>query len=82
MNISLRPTQIIQLQSFWNLIQTADEGVQKELFELLQQKYSTIPAATHKEHPSFLQMEGILGKGSSEKDKQMLNDYLSEKYKL
>ena len=82
MDSALRPTQMIQLQSFWNLIQTVDEGVQKELLELLQKKYSIIPTATYKESSSFLQMEGILGKGSSEKDQQMLNDYLSEKYKL
>ena len=31
--------------------------------------------------PSFLQMKGILkGKGSVETDRQMLDDYLQEKY--
>ena len=57
MTTTLRPTQMVQLHSFWNLIQTTDEDVQKELYVMLQHKYSK----PHEDvAPSFLQMEGIL----------------------
>jgi len=77
----LRPRQKLQLQSFWNLIQDSDEGVQKELYVLLQHKY----ADNHQEHslsePSFLEMQGILkGDGNGETDRKMIDDYLFEKY--
>ena len=76
---------MVQLQSFWNLIQTTDEGVQKELYVLLQRKYaksfSTADTLSEAKAPSFLQMKGILkGEGNDETDQQMLSDYLEEKY--
>ena len=76
---------MVQLQSFWNLIQTTDEGVQKELYILFQRKYADVQSMTDAlsdvQAPSFLQMKGILkGKGSEETDRQMLDDYLQEKY--
>ena len=77
----LRPIQEIQLQSFWNLIQTMDEGVQEELYVLLQRKYGN-RRDMQNEAPSFLQMQGILkGKGNEETDRQMIDEYLKEKYK-
>ena len=77
----LRPLQMVQLQSFWNLIQTTDEGVQKELYVLLHQKYAKKNSKTDVQTPSFLQMLGILkGEGNEETDKQMLDEYLQEKY--
>ena len=77
----LRPLQMIQLQSFWNLIQTTDEGVQKELYSLLQRKYAERNEDVQSEKPSFLQMQGILkGYGNQDTDRKMLDEYLSEKY--
>lgn len=77
----LRPIQEIQLQSFWNLIQTIDEGVQEELYVLLQRKYAE-RRDKRSETPSFLQMQGILkGEGNEETDRQMIDEYLNEKYK-
>lgn len=74
---------MVQLQSFWNLIQTTDEGVQKELYVLLQRKYAKGHNTTEEQPPSFLQMKGILkGKGSEETDRQMLDNYLQDKYGL
>ena len=81
MSATLRPSQIVQLQSFWNLLQTTDEGVQRELYVLLQHKYSESSQNSRLETPSFLQMEGILkGNGNQETDCQMLDEYLQEKY--
>ena len=76
---------MVQLQSFWNLIQTTDEGVQKELYVLLQRKYakffSSADTQSEAQTPSFFQMKGILkGVGNEESDQLMLNDYLEEKY--
>lgn len=81
MAITLRPSQLVQLQSFWNLIQTTDEGVQKELYVLLQRKYAKSHAKAEVQAPSFLQMQGILkGEGSEETDRQLIDEYLQEKY--
>ena len=81
MATALRPNQLVQLQSFWNLIQTTDEGVQKELYVLLQRKYGQAESIKETESPSFLQMQGILnGVGNEETDRQMLDEYLMEKY--
>ena len=83
MATALRPNQLVQLQSFWNLIQTTDEGVQKELYVLLQRKYGQAESIKETESPSFLQMQGILnGVGNEETDRQMLDEYLMEKYGL
>ena len=71
---------MVQLQSFWNLIQTTDEGVQKELYVLMQRKFSKTETATT-EAPSFLDMQGILkGNGNQVDDRQLLEEYLLEKY--
>jgi hypothetical protein len=81
MKTMLRPLQMVQLQSFWNLIQTTDEGVQKELYVLLQRKYSESSHDSHSDTPSFLQMQGILkGCGNQDSDRLMLEEYLQEKY--
>ena len=81
MSTALGPAQMVQLQSFWNLIQTTDEGVQKELYVLLRRKYAKADITSEEQAPSFFQMKGILkGQGSEETDRQMLGDYLQEKY--
>lgn len=81
MQTALRPNQIVQLQSFWNLIQSTDEGVQRELYVLLQQKYSNKQKKQEDTSTTFLKMQGILkGEGSEETDREMLDDYLKEKY--
>ena len=80
MATTLRPNQMVQLQSFWNLIQTTDEGVQKELYVLMQRKFAKTETATT-EAPSFLDMQGILkGNGNQVDDRQLLEEYLLEKY--
>ena len=79
----LKPMQMAQLHSFWNLIQMTDEGVQKELYILLKRKYSDTRDKSSHETPSFLQLQGILkGEGNIETDKKMLDEYLQEKYSL
>ena len=81
MAATLRPAQIVQPQSFWNLLQTTDEGVQKELYVLLQRKYAEHTHRSPVKVPSFLQLQGILkGNGNVETDRQMLDEYLQEKY--
>ena len=83
MAATLRPAQIVQLQSFWNLLQTTDEGVQKELYVLLQRKYAEHSRSDQSTVPSFLQMQGILkGNGNVETDRKMLDEYLQEKYDI
>ena len=72
---------MVQVQSFWNLIQTTDESVQKELYVLLQHKYSQFGDVLKTDIPSFLQMQGILnGYGDEATDRQMLDEYFQEKY--
>ncbi len=81
MSTTLRAVQQVQVQSFWNLIQTIDEGVQKELYQLLRQKYTGTNQKVKSESPSFIQMQGILkGEGNEETDRQMLDSYMQEKY--
>lgn len=81
MATALRPNQMVQLQSFWNLIQTTDDKVQRELYVLLQHKYFNAPEAKEPEMPSFLSMQGILkGSGNEETDSLMIDEYLKDKY--
>ena len=81
MAATLKPKQLIQLQSFWNLIQATDEDVQKELYFLLGQKYNAVHKSKHA--IDFLQMKGVLkGPGTSKTDVQMLDEYLADKYDL
>lgn len=81
MSTTLRPTEQIQVQSFWNLIQTIDESVQEELYQLLRKKYTGSSQKVKSESPSFIQMQGILkGEGNEETDRQMLDSYMQEKY--
>lgn len=81
METTLRNIQKIQLQSFWNLIQTTDDGVQKELYAMLQRKYDKISNVEKSATPSFLKMKGILkGEGSESTDRLLLDEYLNDKY--
>jgi hypothetical protein len=74
---------MVQLQSFWNLIQTTDEGVQKELYLLMQRKYAVAGSQERKETSPFLHMQGILkGEGNADTDRQMIDEYLQKKYKI
>lgn len=80
MATSLRTTQAMQVQSFWNLIQTSDEGVQRELYFLMKQKYAKSDPLVATP-PAFLKLKGILrGVGSEAMDKAMIDEYLQEKY--
>lgn len=61
----LRPSQQVQLHSFWNLLQTTDEKVQKELYVLLYRKYANKKEVTKTQAPTFLQLQGVLkGQGN------------------
>ena len=83
MATAFKSQQMMQLQSFWNLLQTTDEKVQKGLYVLLQQKYSNASDEQHNVAPSFLQMQGILkGSGNDKSDQRMLEEYFNEKYGL
>ncbi|MBR6202963.1 MAG: hypothetical protein IKQ62_08160 [Bacteroidaceae bacterium] len=77
----LRPSQQVQLHSFWNLLQTTDEKVQRELYVLLYRKYANKKEGGKTQAPTFLQMQGVLkGQGDEQTDRQMLDEYLQEKY--
>jgi hypothetical protein len=83
MGAVLNPKRQMQLHSLWSLIQTTDEPIQKELFVMLGRKYSHNTATPETEAPPFQQLKGILkGKGSAETDREMLNEYLQEKYSV
>ena len=83
MNAVLNPKRQMQLHSIWNLIQTTDEPVQRELFVMLSRKYSFLSAAPNSDTLPFLQLKGILkGTGSAETDRVMLDEYLQEKYSV
>ena len=77
----LGPSQQVQLHSFWNLLQTTDEKVQRELYVLLYRKYANKKEGGETQAPTFLQMQGVLkGQGDEQTDCQMLDEYLQEKY--
>ena len=70
-----------QIESFWNLIRFSDENIQKGLYVLLDSKYGKKSAS--KKDTSFLQLKGVLKtEGSQQTDKQLIDDYLKEKYGL
>jgi len=78
---TLRPNQMLQVESFWNLLQASGESVQRELYILLQRKYGDNDQTAQSEQPSFLLMKGILsGKGNVDTDRQMIDEYLQAKY--
>ena len=83
MGAVLNPKRQMQLHSLWSLIQTTDEPIQKELFVMLGRKYSHNTATPETETLPFQQLKGILkSKGSIETDREMLNEYLQEKYSV
>lgn len=72
-----------QIDSFWNLIQSSDETVQSGLYALLNAKFGGNRKQSKKEKTTFLKMKGILkSEGNQETDRQLLNEYLEEKYKV
>jgi len=81
METALRSNQLLQIQSFWNLIQSSDESVQRGLLSLLNTKYSTDKREHHKGRSSFFSLKGALkSKGDATTDQLMIDDYLKEKY--
>lgn len=72
-----------QIDSFWNLIQSSDETVQSGLYALLNAKFGGNRKHSKKEKSTFLKMKGVLkSEGNQETDRQLLNEYLEEKYKV
>ncbi|MBQ9213575.1 MAG: hypothetical protein IJ150_06515 [Bacteroidales bacterium] len=72
-----------QIESFWNLIQFSDERVQKTLYILLSNKYgdSNRKKTVRTQQPTFMKLRGILkSTGSEQTDKELLDEYLEEKY--
>ena len=84
MNNTTRVSAKSQIESFWNLIQNSDEGVQKALYLMLDHKYGVVERKrTHSrtKRIPFLHLKGILtGTGSAQTDKELLGEYLEEKY--
>ena len=76
-----RLSQVQQIQSFWNLIQASDEGVQKGLLRLLNTKFASVKDSARTERSCFFGLKGALkSKGDAETDQKMLEGYLVEKY--
>jgi len=72
-----------QIESFWNLIQFSDERVQKTLYILLSNKYgdSNRKKSVRTQQPTFMKLRGILkSTGSEQTDKELIDEYLEEKY--
>ena len=72
-----------QIESFWNLIQISDESVQRALYILLYNKYGDTNRKKSKQikQPTFMKLRGILkSTGSEQTDKELLDEYLEEKY--
>ncbi|MBQ0046671.1 MAG: hypothetical protein KBT33_04050 [Prevotellaceae bacterium] len=84
MRLKPTPQQSMQLEAFWNLMQTSDESVQYGLYILLNNKYSaskTDAARPVKSRTSFRDMKGILSRADVEL-KDLQDEYLKEKYGL
>ena len=72
-----------QIESFWNLIQISDESVQRALYILLYNKYGDTNRKKSEQikQPAFMKLRGILkSTGSEQTDKELLDEYLEEKY--
>lgn len=72
------PQQMLQIESFWNLINDSDEAVQLGVYSLLEKKYAHTLASvgsSSRPRPSFRQMKGILA--PMEDTKHLRNEYLS-----
>ena len=81
MATAIRTSQALQIQSFWNLIQASDEGVQKGLLRLLNTKYASGKESRQRGRSRFFDLKGALkSKGDAETDRKLLDEYLSEKY--
>ena len=75
------PQQLLQLQSFWNLIQASDEAVQFGLYAMLEDKYAKKTEEIQHMTLSFRQMKGIL-KSVSTPAEDFRAEYIDEKYGL
>ena len=81
MAATLRTAQSQQIISFWNLIQAADENVQQGLFALLRNKFAVETASAPATDSKFFSLKGSLKfQGSHEMDKELLEEYMEEKY--
>ena len=71
-----------QIDLFWNQIKISDESVQRGLFFLLNVKFGKKEQEKISGHKkTFLELKGVLkSKGSQESDKELLDEYLKEKY--
>jgi len=72
-----------QIESFWNLIQISDESVQRALYILLYNKYGDTNRKKSEQikQPTFMKLRGILkSTGSEQTDKELIDEYLEEKY--
>lgn len=77
------PQQMLQIESFWNLINDSDEAVQLGVYSLLEKKYAHAHAgagASTRPRPSFRQMKGILQPIADTND--LRDEYLNSKYGL
>ena len=75
------PQQILQMEAFWNLIQTSDETVQYGLYAMLNDKYTKNLTDNKEELPkrSFRSMKGIL-KPLDTTNESLRDEYLANKY--
>ena len=83
MTTTLLPEKQKQLNAFWNLILASDSEVQEGLFALLAHKYQKQGPVTKAKAMPFLQMRGRLkSHGDANTDRQILEEYLQEKYSI
>lgn len=77
------PQQMLQIESFWNLINDSDEAVQLGVYSLLEKKYAHAhvgAGASTRPRPSFRQMKGILQPIADTNG--LRDEYLNSKYGL
>lgn len=77
------PQQLLQIESFWNLISDSDEAVQLGVYSLLEKKYAHTSigvGATTRPRPMFRQMKGVLQQ--SEDARSLRDEYLDSRYGL
>jgi len=77
---SQTPQHLLQIESFWNLINTSDDAVQMGIFTLLEKKYNHDLSSSDRPRLSFRQMKGALA--GMDDVEQLRNEYINEKYGL
>lgn len=70
--------QLLQIESFWNLINISDDAVQLGVYTLLSKKFSQKKTDESSPQISFRQMKGILE--PIEDFENLRDEYINNKY--